>query len=151
MKKRCSVENLIYSDETWIRLISNSLLISSVTDPDSHLTLSNRSHALYRLNRCEAALADADRAVTLQPYWGKVSWASPLNTKLSRQTPWIVLITLALQAGCLGTDSRVGYEKKKVMWQVFTGPPQTREETRVLLWMGVVTRHYQNKIFGVQI
>lgn len=111
MKKRCSVENLIYADETWIRLISNSLL-SSVTDPDSHLTLSNRSHALYRLNRCEAALADADRAVTLQPYWGKVSLASPLNTKLSRQTPWIVLITLALQAGCLGTDARVGHEKK---------------------------------------
>lgn len=121
MKKRSSVENLLYADETWIRLISNSLL-SSVTDPDSHLTLSNRSHALYRLNRCEAALADADRAVTLQPYWGKVSWASPLNTKLSRQTPWIVLITLALQAGCLGTNSRVGHEKKKSCGRFSLGP-----------------------------
>ncbi|KAI5733949.1 hypothetical protein M8J77_000686 [Diaphorina citri] len=40
-------------------------------DPDNHLTLSNRSHALYRLNRCQAALEDADRAVTLQPHWGK--------------------------------------------------------------------------------
>uniref|UniRef100_A0A8D8W0Z4 LON peptidase N-terminal domain and RING finger protein 3 n=1 Tax=Cacopsylla melanoneura TaxID=428564 RepID=A0A8D8W0Z4_9HEMI len=40
-------------------------------DPDSHLTLSNRSNALYRLNRCQAALEDADRAVSLQPHWGK--------------------------------------------------------------------------------
>lgn len=35
--------------------------------------LSKRSDALYRLNRLQAALDDADALVRLCPTWGKVS------------------------------------------------------------------------------
>ncbi|XP_054275817.1 LON peptidase N-terminal domain and RING finger protein 3 [Macrosteles quadrilineatus] len=37
----------------------------------SHLVYSNRSHTLYRLNRPQAALADAEAAIKLRPHWVK--------------------------------------------------------------------------------
>jgi hypothetical protein len=45
----------------------------SFTAPTSHLLLSNRSHALLRMNRFQEALDDADAVVRLCPTWGKVS------------------------------------------------------------------------------
>ncbi|KAJ4429594.1 hypothetical protein ANN_21779, partial [Periplaneta americana] len=41
------------------------------TAPNNHLLLSSRSHALFRLNRFQAALEDAESAVRLCPSWGK--------------------------------------------------------------------------------
>jgi len=45
----------------------------SFTAPNDHLLLSRRSLALFRLNRFQAALEDADAVVRLCPLWGKVS------------------------------------------------------------------------------
>ncbi|XP_021914830.1 LON peptidase N-terminal domain and RING finger protein 3 isoform X2 [Zootermopsis nevadensis] len=39
--------------------------------PNNHLLLSNRSHALFQLNRFQAALEDAETVVRLCPTWGK--------------------------------------------------------------------------------
>jgi len=50
-----------------------ALFSLSFSAPNDHLLLSRRSHALFRLNRLQAALEDADAVVRLCPLWGKVS------------------------------------------------------------------------------
>jgi hypothetical protein len=49
-----------------------ALFSLSFTVPDDHLLLSKRSDALFRLNRLQAALEDAEAVVRLCPAWGKV-------------------------------------------------------------------------------
>ncbi|PNF27333.1 hypothetical protein B7P43_G02766, partial [Cryptotermes secundus] len=72
--------------------------------PTNHLVLSNRSHALLRLNRFQAALDDADAIVRLCPTWGKGHYRRGMAlTSLGRHEDALLSFSV-----CLALDHDIG-------------------------------------------
>lgn len=44
---------------------------ASIDTAPNHMCYANRSHVLYRMNRLQAALEDAEAAISLRPHWAK--------------------------------------------------------------------------------
>ncbi|PSN42906.1 LON peptidase N-terminal domain and RING finger protein 3 [Blattella germanica] len=80
------------------------------TAPENHLTLSNRSQALLRLNQFHAALEDAESIVRLCPTWAKGHYHRGMAlASLSRYEEALVSFLL-----CLALDHDMGAVQQEV-------------------------------------
>nr|CAD7399651.1 unnamed protein product [Timema cristinae] len=93
--------------------------------PDNHLLLSNRSHALYRLNRFQAALVDAEMVVRLRPNWGKGHYRRGVALSgLGRHEEALVAFSL-----CVALDRNPGalkLEMARTLHRLLVGPSSFR-------------------------